>query len=112
MTLAPCCYRFPDRATWLAQGKAAGLLDAAGEPTLPEGAGLYEVGQVEVCAADGSVIAPITFHPGWHVNLLHPDPPASLDPWLVVVSSARCIWGGWPSQTPDDATLAEIAALP
>ena len=105
-------YGFPDHATWLAQGKVAGLLNAAGEPTLLDGAVLHELGQIEVCDSSGNVITPITFLPGHHVNLLHPDPPAALDPYLKVVSSARSCFLGWPAQCPDDATLTAIAALP
>ena len=111
MTMELAYYAFPDRTTWLVQGKAAGLLDAAGELILPDGAALHEVGRIEVCDESGEVIVPITFANGWHVNLLHPDPPASLDPYLVVVSSARAAFLGWSAQLPDDPTLAAIAAL-
>ncbi len=111
MTMEIAYYSFPDRATWLTQGKTAGLLNAAGEPTIPDGAVLYEIGQIEVCDPAGNVVVPITYLPGYHVNLLHPDPPASLDPHLKVVSSARSVFGGWPAQRPDDAILNAIAAL-
>jgi len=111
MTMELAYYAFPDRITWLTLAKAAGLLDAAGDPTLPDGAVLHELGQIEVCDSSGNVIVPITYLPGHHINLLHPDPPAALDPYLKVVSSARSVFGGWPAQCPDDATLTAIAAL-
>ncbi|MFN5117895.1 MAG: hypothetical protein ACK5JJ_07330 [Cyanobacteriota bacterium] len=110
-TMQVAYYAFPDRATWLTQGKTAGLLNAAGEPTIPDGAALYELGQIEVCDPTGNVITPITYLPGHHVNLLHPDPPAILDPYLRIVSSARSYFLGWPAQCPDDAILNAIAAL-
>jgi hypothetical protein len=111
MTMEPAYYCFPDRVTWLAQAEAAGLLDEVGEPTLPDGALVHEVGLIEVCDGQGNVLVPITYLPGWHVNLLHPDPPAALDPYLRIVSSARCVFGGWPAQCPDDQTLTAITAL-
>jgi hypothetical protein len=74
-----------------------------------------EVGDVittdAVVDADGNVITPAVLAPGFHVNLIHPDPPEELDPYLVVVNSPSRIFLGLDGSVPDDDILDAIAAL-
>ena len=114
------CYTFPDLDTWRQLALATGLAATIeGQFRLLQGhdIAIDEVGAVPlvdaVVNADGEVITPAVMAAGLHVNLIHPDPPEELDPYLQIVSTPYRVFLGQPvGPVPDDATLAQIAALP
>lgn len=112
--MTPICYKFTSEAIGMAALKAAGLVNEDGLILSSHVHSLDVVGTIYqggTYSATGDVITPPVALPGWHVNLLHANPPESLDPYLVIVSSAARVFSGWPDQSPDDATLTAIEAL-
>lgn len=111
------CYSFPDQATWRQLALSTGLAATIeGEFRLLQGHNIAidEVGVVPlvnaVVNADGEVITPPVMAPGFHVNLIHPDPPEELDPYLQIVSTPYRVFLGQPvGPVPDNTTLAQIA---
>jgi hypothetical protein len=112
------CYQFPTRTLWRTLAIQTGLASRVdGEFQLLGGHSIAidEVGTVvdvdAVLDANGTVISPAVLAPGFHVNLIHPDPPQQLDPYLVVVNSPSRIFLGQGGPVPDDDTLATIETL-
>jgi hypothetical protein len=112
------CYQFPNRNAWRTLAIQTGLAARVeGEFQLLSGHGIAidEVGTVAtvdaVIDADGNVTTPAVLAPGFHVNLIHPDPPDALDQYLVTVNSPSRIFLGQGGSVPDDATLATIETL-
>lgn len=111
------CYSFPDQATWRQLALTTGLAATVdGQFCLLQGhdIAIDEVGAVPlvdaVVNADGEVITPAVMAPGFHVNLIHPDPPEELDPYLQIVSTPYRVFLGQPvGPVPDNTTLAQIA---
>jgi hypothetical protein len=112
------CYQFPNRAAWRQLAIQTGLAARVdGEFQLLSGHGIAidEVGTVAtvdaVVDADGNVITPAVLAPGFHVNLIHPDPPEELDPYLIMVNSPSRIFLGQDGSVPDDETVDAISAV-
>jgi hypothetical protein len=113
------CYQFPNRATWRQLAIQTGLAARVnGEFQLLSGHGIAidEVGSVVtvdavVDAATGNVITPPVLAPGFHVNLIHPDPPEELDSYLIMVNSPSRIFFGQDGSVPDDETVDAISAV-
>jgi hypothetical protein len=112
------CYQFPNRATWRQLAIQTGLAARVnGDLQLLSGHGIAidEVGTVAtvdaVVDADGNVTTPAVLAPGFHVNLIHADPPEELDPYLVMVNSPSRIFLGQGGPVPDDDLLATIETL-
>jgi hypothetical protein len=112
------CYQFPNRVTWRQLAIQTGLAaQVDGEFQLLSGHGIAidEVGAVvtvdAVVDADGNVITPAVLAPGFHVNLIHPDPPEELDPYLIMVNSPSRIFLGQDGSVPDDQTVDAISAV-
>jgi hypothetical protein len=112
------CYQFPNRATWRQLAIQTGLAARVdGEFQLLSGHGIAidEVGSVvtvdAVVDADGNVITPAVLAPGFHLNLIHPDPPEELDPYLIMVNSPSRIFLGQDGSVPDDQTVDAISAV-
>jgi hypothetical protein len=112
------CYQFPTRAIWRQLAIQTGLAARVdGEFQLLSGHNIAidEVGTVAtvdaVVDADGNVITPAVLAPGFHVNLIHPDPPEELDPYLIMVNSPSRIFFGQDGSVPDDETVDAISAV-
>jgi hypothetical protein len=113
------CYQFPNRAAWRTLAIQTGLAARVeGEFQLLSGHNIAidEVGSVAIVdavvdAATGNVTTPAVLAPGFHVNLIHPDPPEALDQYLVIVNSPSRIFLGQGGPVPDDDTLAALTAL-
>jgi hypothetical protein len=113
------CYQFPNRAVWRTLAIQTGLavrIDGEFQLLSDHGIAIDEVGSVVtvdavVDAATGNVTTPAVLAPGFHVNLIHPDPPDALDAYLIVVNSPSRIFLGQGGSVPDDATLDAVAAL-
>jgi hypothetical protein len=112
------CYQFPSRAIWRTLALQTGLAAlVGGEFQLLGGHNIAidEVGTVvdveAMLDANGTVITPAVLAPGFHVNLIHPDPPQQLDSYLIVVNSPSRIFLGQDGSVPDDELLATIETL-
>jgi hypothetical protein len=112
------CYQFPNRATWRQLAIQAGLaarVDGEFQPLSGHNIAIDEVGSVAtvdaVVDADGNVITPAVLAPGFHLNLIHPDPPEELDPYLIMVNSPSRIFLGQDGSVPDDQTVDAISAV-
>jgi len=112
------CYQFPTRTIWRTLALQTGLaVTVDGEFQLLGGHNIAidEVGTVvdveAVLDANGTVITPAVLAPGFHVNLIHPDPPQQLDSYLIVVNSPSRIFLGQGGPVPDDDLLATIETL-
>lgn len=107
------CYRFPDRATFLALCDTLGWLSEVTEES-PEATliaytsdrAVDEVGSIETTPGtydeEGNEITPPVFDTGHHVNLIG-EHPAEFEPYLVLVNSpSRQFAGsGGPSADPN-----------
>jgi hypothetical protein len=112
------CYQFPTRTLWRTLALQTGLASRVdGEFQLLGGHNIAidEVGTVAdveaVLDANGTVISPAVLAPGFHVNLIHPDPPQALDQYLVIVNTPSRIFLGQGGPVPDDDLLAIIETL-
>jgi hypothetical protein len=106
------CYQFPSRATWRTLAIQTGLaarIDGDFQLLGGHGIAIDEVGTVAtvdaVVDANGNVTTPAVLAPGFHVNLIHPDPPEELDQYLVIVNHPRRVFAGGATQAPDTAIL-------
>lgn len=93
------CYRFPDQVTWQALAIATGLARM-------EDGSFTLIGGHRIAIDD---IGPLTDYIGHHVNMIHPNPPPELDPYLIVVATADRQFLGGPSSAPSPAILQQIA---
>lgn len=107
------CYRFPDRATFLALATSEGLVDADENViTASHTYAIDEIGPITTGGewdAEGNVIVPPTVIDGHHVNTQGLAPEA-WDEFLVVVNSASRVFLGGPSSAPPDGTLELMQA--
>ena len=75
---------------------------------------IVEIGTVELVEAvvdiNGNVTTPPVLAAGFHVNLVHPDPPQALDPYLVIVNTPSMIFFGQVGSVPSNAVIAAIEA--
>ena len=108
------CYRFPDRATFLALAAAEGLVNDDGE--LITSSHTYAIDEIGVITKGGlwdeetaEVIVPPTVLEGHHVNTTGLAPEA-WDPYLVVVNHPARIFLGGATEVPPTDVLEEIAA--
>ena len=112
------CYQLPSRTVWRTVALQTGLAVRVGGEFQPLGGhniAIDEVGTVvdveAVIDANGTVIAPAVLAPGFHVNLIHPDPPEELDQYLIVVNTPSRIFFGHDGSVPDDDTFDALEAL-
>ena len=112
------CYQFPSRATWRTlalQNGLASMVDGKFQLLSGHNIAIDEIGTVVLVEAvidiDGNVTTPPVLATGFHVNLIHPDPPEALDPHLVMVNSPFRIFAGGGGSVPDDDTLATLETL-
>lgn len=112
------CYQLPSRATWQAlalQTGLASMVNGGFQPLNGHNIAIDEVGIVPitdaVLDASGNVVTPAVLASGYHVNLVHPDPPELLDQYLIIVNSPYRIFLGQDGPVPDGETLATITAL-
>jgi hypothetical protein len=111
------CYAFPDLDTWRQLALSTGLaatIEGQFRLLSTHDIAIDEVGAVPLVDAvvgpDGEVITPPVMAPGFHVNLVHPDPPEELDDYLQIVSTPYRVFLGQPvGPVPDNTTLAQIA---
>jgi hypothetical protein len=107
------CFKFPDKATFRTLASAEGLLTEDDElVTASHTFAIDEVGILTeggIYDAEGEVIEAPTVLPGWHVNYAG-EPPEAWDEFLIIVNSASRVFFGGAAQSPDTATLEEMAA--